>query len=142
MNGLFRWARAAVLLIAVLSSTVTRAEDSKIIVWLNDGSQTEVKFTDMPVFEYADGVLTLKSETTDMSWPLSQLNKFTFEAMAPLPTDIKDLKTTPKLDITKGCAVYDLNGRLIRQQVNSLSELPAGVYIVKDGNVSIKVVRR
>lgn len=142
MNGLFRWARATVLLIAVLSSTVTRAEDSKIIVWLNDGSQTEVKFTDMPVFEYADGVLTLKSETTDMSWPLSQLNKFTFEAMAPLPTDIKDLKTTPKLDITKGCAVYDLNGHLIRQQVNSLSELPAGVYIVKDGNVSIKVVRR
>jgi hypothetical protein len=84
----------------------------------------------------------VQNGSTQLSWPLSNLHKFTFENVASTPTDIKDIKTAAKLDISKGCAVYDLNGRLLREQINSLSELPKGVYIVKDGDVTIKVVRK
>ena len=118
------------------------AEDAKIIVWLNDGNKTEILFNQMPEFLYADGHVSVQNGSTQLSWPLSNLHKFTFENVASTPTDIKDIKTAAKLDISKGCAVYDLNGRLLREQINSLSELPKGVYIVKDGSVTIKVVRK
>lgn len=118
------------------------AEDAKIIVWLNDGNKTEILFNQMPEFLYADGHVSVQNGSTQLSWPLSNLHKFTFENVASTPTDIKDIKTAAKLDISKGCAVYDLNGRLLREQINSLSELPKGVYIVKDGDVTIKVVRK
>ena len=118
------------------------ADDAKIIVWLNDGNKTEILFNQMPEFLYADGHVSVQNGSTQLSWPLSNLQKFTFENVASTPTDIRDVKTAAKLDILKDCAVYDLNGRLLREQINSLSELPKGVYIVKDGDVTIKVVRK
>ena len=129
------------LLFTLLTVSVW-AGDAKIIVWLNDGNKTEILFNQMPEFLYADGHVSVQNGSTQLSWPLSNLHKFTFENVASTPTDIKDIKTAAKLDISKGCAVYDLNGRLLREQINSLSELPKGVYIVKDGDVTIKVVRK
>ena len=118
------------------------ADDAKIIVWLNDGNKTEILFNQMPEFLYADGNVSVQNGSTQLLWPLSNLHKFTFENVASTPTDIKDVKTTEKLDIAKGCAVYDLNGRLIKKQIRSLSELPKGTYIVNDGSVTTKVVRK
>ena len=119
------------------------AADAKIVVWLNDGSKTEVLFNQMPEFTYQDGNVSIQNGSTTLSWSLANLKKFTFEDVeASKPTDIKDVKTTPKLDIAKGCAVYDLSGRLVKRQIRSLSELPQGTYILKDGSVTTKVVKR
>lgn len=129
------------LLLAVLSSAGAWAQDAKIIVWLNNGDKSEVLFSDMPEFTYADGYVTLQSNnpSTTLSWPIENLQKFTFEEVS---TGIRDVKATG-LDIySDKLSVYDLNGRLVRQNVKSLSELPKGVYIVKDGSVTIKVVRK
>jgi hypothetical protein len=135
-------ARAAMtLLLAVLCSTGTRAEEGKIIVWLNDGTTVPVLFSDMPEFTYADGMITLQSNSpsTALSWPIENLQKFTFEGIS---TTIRDVKATG-LDIeSDNMTVYDLSGRMVRQNVKSLSELPKGVYIVKNGRVTIKVVRK
>ncbi len=130
-------------LLLTLFAVGTWAADAKIVVWLNDGNKTEVLFSQMPEFTYQDGNVAIQNGGTTLSWSLANLKKFTFEGVEQsIPTDIKDTKTTPKLDITKGCAVYDLNGRLIKKQIRSLSELPKGVYIIKDGNVTTKVVRK
>ena len=119
------------------------AADAKIVVWLNDGSKTEVLFNQMPEFTYQDGNVSIQNGGTTLSWALANLKKFTFEDVeASKPTDIKDVKTTPKLDITKGCVVYDLSGKLVKRQIRSLSELPKGTYILKDGSVTTKVVKR
>ena len=130
------------MLLVFMLATTMRAQDAKIIVWLKDGTKTEVLFDDMPEFVYQDGNVSLKSGTTELIWPLAQLKKFTFEAAAPIPTSIKTVPTCNKLDLVKGCAVYDLSGRLIKKHIKSLSELPAGTYIVKDGNVTTKVIRK
>ena len=115
------------------------AEDKSkcIVVWLNDGGRTEVLFTDMPEFTYADGNVTLKSTTTELSWPIANLQRFTFEDV--IVTGIKDLTGLDLL--ADDCAAYDLSGRLVKQGVKSLAELPAGTYIVKTGSVTVKVVR-
>ena len=131
------------LLLALgMGAWAQETKDAKIIVWQKDGNTTEILFTEMPEFLYADGNVSLQNGGTTMSWPLSKLQKFTFEAVAAQPTDIKDVKTTAKLDITRDCAVYDLSGKLVKKQIRSLSELPAGTYIVKDGKVSTKVVKK
>lgn len=137
-------ARAAmVLLLMIFCFHEVWAEESKIIVWLNNGSKTEVLFNDMPEFVYADGNISLKGTQTELSWPLAQLKKFTFEASESVITDVENVPM-PKaqLDFAKGCAVYDLNGKLIKEHINSLNELPAGVYIVDDGSVTTKVVKK
>lgn len=136
--------RAAImLLLSCLTTTLIRAEDSKIIVWLNDGQTTEVLFNQMPEFVYQNGNVSITNGNTELSWPLAQLKKFTFEDIQPSTvTEIKDVKQSTRIDIVRGCAVYDINGRKIKSRINSLSELPKGTYIIKDGNVTTKVVRK
>ena len=133
------------MLIAFITTAIwaQEANDAKIIVWLKDGTKTEILFNQMPEFTYQDGNVSIQNGSTTLSWSLANLQKFTFEDIEQSnTTDIKDLKTTPKLDITKGCAVYDLSGKLVKRQIRSLSELPKGTYILKDGSVTTKVVKR
>ena len=135
-------ARAAMtLLLAVLCSAGAWAQDAKIIVWLNDGNKTEVLFADMPEFTYAEGNITLQSNSpsTSLSWPIENLQKLTFENVT---TAIRDVKATGLDILSDQMTVYDLSGKVVKKQARSLSELPKGVYIVKDGSVTIKVVRK
>jgi hypothetical protein len=132
-------------LLLTLFAVGTWAADAKIIVWQKDGNTTEILFNEMPEFLYADGNVSVQNGGTTVSWPLANLEKFTFEDVAPsvptVPTGVKEVQK-PKLDIMKGCAVYDLSGRLVKEQIRSLSELPKGTYILKDGSVTTKVVKR
>ena len=52
------WVRAAMLLLlTMLTTTGAWADQSKIIVWLKDGSKTEVPFDKIPEFVYDNGIL-------------------------------------------------------------------------------------
>ena len=134
---------AAVLLLCVLTAAGSWAQKtaSGIVVCLNDGNKTEVMFSDLPEFTYADGYVTMQSNnpSTALSWPIADLKKLTFEQVS---TGIRGVETDGLDILSDDLKVYDMNGRLIRQNVKSLSELPKGVYIVKDGSVTIKVVRK
>ena len=110
-----------------------------IIIWLNDGSKTEVLFDEMPVVTYDNGVLMLKGEETELSWSLENVNKFTIGNAA---SGIRDVKTADLDLLSDKLTVYDLNGRLVKKNVKSLSELPKGVYVIENGRVTTKVVRK
>ena len=128
-------------LLLTLLGMSTWAAEAKIVVWLNDGNKSEVLFADMPELTYADGYVSIQSNSpsTTLSWPIEDLQKLTFENTS---TAIRDVKATG-LDILSGnMSVYDLSGKMVKKQIKSLSELPQGVYIVKDGSVTIKVVRK
>ena len=119
------------------------AGDAKIIVWQKDGGKTEILFNQMPEFTYQNGGVSIQNGNTTLSWALANLKKFTFENIEQSGTnDIKKMKAVPKLDIAKGCSVYDLSGKLVKKQIRSLSELPKGTYILKDGSVTTKVVKQ
>ena len=139
-NNLF--ARTAmVLLLAALSSIGVWADDAKIIVWLNDGNKSEVLFADFPELTYADGYVSISSNSpsTTLSWPIEKLQKLTFENSI---TAIRDVKAAGLDLLSDRFDAYDLSGKLVKKQIKSLSELPRGEYIVKDGRVTIKVVRK
>ncbi len=67
------------LLLTMLTTTEVWADQSKIIVWLKDGSKTEVPFDKMPEFVYDNGMISLKGNEAELSWELVNLDKFTFE---------------------------------------------------------------
>ena len=115
------------------------ASDPAIIIWLNDGNKAQVLFSEMPVVTYDNGVLMLKGEETELSWPLENVNKFT---IGNAGTGIRNVKTADLDLLSDKLTVYDLNGRLVQKDLKSLSELPKGVYIIKDGSVTTKVVRK
>lgn len=115
------------------------ASDPAIIIWLNDGNKAQVLFSEMPVVTYDNGVLMLKGEETELSWPLENVNKFT---IGNAGTGIRNVKAADLDLLSDKLTVYDLNGRLVQKDLKSLSELPKGVYIIKDGSVTTKVVRK
>lgn len=132
---------AAVLLLSLLTTTIAWAEDSKIVVWLNDGNKSEVLFADMPELTYADGNVNIQSNSpsTTFSWPIENVQKLTFEN---LETGIRDIKTTGLDLLSDHFDAYDLSGKMVRKGIKSISELPKGAFIIKDGKVTFKVVRK
>ncbi len=129
------------LLLVMLCSIGVRAEDAKIIIWLNDGNKSEVLFADMPELTYADGYINLQSNSpsTTFSWPIENVQKLTFENVN---TAIRDVKATGLDLLSDHFDAYDLSGKLVRKGIKSISELPLGTYIIKDGNVTLKVQRK
>ena len=135
-------ARAAMtLFLAVLCSIGVRAQKAKIIVWLADGNKSEVLFADMPELTYADGYVSISSNSpsTTLSWPIENLQKLTFENVN---TAIRDVKATGLDLLSDHFDAYDLSGKLVKKGIKSISELPLGTYIIKDGSTTIKVQRK
>ena len=132
---------AMVQLFTVLCSIGVRAQEAKIIVWLADGNKSEVLFADMPELTYADGNVNIQSNSpsTTFSWPIENVQKLTFEN---INTSIRDVKATGLDLLSDHFDVYDLSGKLVRKGIKSISELPLGKYIIKDGNVTFKVQRK
>ena len=132
---------AMVQLFTVLCSIGVRAQEAKIIVWLADGNKSEVLFADMPELTYADGNVNIQSNSpsTTFSWPIENVQKLTFEN---INTSIRDMKATGLDLLSDQFDAYDLSGKLVRKGIKSISELPKGAYIIKDGKVTFKVVRK
>ena len=127
------------LLIALLPSAMGWAEDGKMIVWLSGDQTVQVLFSETPEITYADGNVTLKVPSTELTWPIEDVKRLTFDDDA---TDIKDVAAAGLDILSDRYDAYDLGGKLVKQQAGSLSELPAGKYILKNGSVTIKVLRK
>lgn len=86
--------RAAVtLLLTLLSSTGAWADDAKIIVWLNDGNKSEVLFADMPELTYADGYVSITSNSPSTTCTVSVRTL----TAASLPSPLYGRKTARKV---------------------------------------------
>ena len=70
-------------LLLVFFTTSIWADDSKIIVWFNDGTKTEIPFENMPTFTYDAPNVTITIGATSYTWALADLKEFTFEKSLP-----------------------------------------------------------
>ena len=128
------------LLMFLLTSSMAWAEDGQMTVWLSGDKTVQVLFSEMPEITYADGNVTLKGTTTELTWPIEDVKRLTFNDDDA--TDIEDVAAAGLDILSDSYDAYDLGGKLVKQQVKSLSELPAGKYILKNGSVTIKVLRK
>ena len=128
------------LLMFLLTSSMAWAEDGKMTVWLSGDKTVQVLFSEKPEITYADGNVTLKGTTTELTWPIEDVKRLTFDDDDA--TDIENVAAAGLDILSDRYDAYDLGGKLVKPQVKSLSELPAGKYILKNGSVTIKVLRK
>lgn len=128
------------LLMFLLTSSMAWAEDGQMTVWLSGDKTVQVLFSEMPEITYTDGNVTLKGTTTELTWPIEDVKRLTFNDDDA--TDIEDVAAAGLDILSDSYDAYDLGGKLVKRQVKSLSELPAGKYILKNGSVTIKVLRK
>ncbi len=116
------------------------AEDLRLVIWFNDGTTTKIPIEEKMEFVYDKGFVLMKNDYLNMSWLLSNVKKFTFEDQHS--SGVKEIPKQQFNILSDRCMVYDLNGKLVKMRNHTLSELPKGVYIIKDDKITIKVVRK
>lgn len=111
------------------------------------GTVVSYSFLEKPVVTYDGDVLVLKTEKASVEYPLSDLEKFTF---SEIESNIESISSS---GIYGDCSIsiFDMSGRSIRtisadKSTDTtpqllLNDLERGMYIVKQGEVSYKIIK-
>lgn len=132
-------------LLAVFASAVMWA-DTALFVYQKSGGLLEFAFSEKPVVTYSEGYVVITMSSGSISYPLSDLDKFTFGEVDDQVTRI----TAPVDMAPQPTFIYSIDGKLMRSYKpnvdgttsTSLEGLPAGTYVVKNGKTSYKVMKR
>lgn len=132
-------------MLTLFAATVLRAETA-LFVHLESGEVVEISFAEKPVVTYNENRLVISVENASVSFPLENMKKFTFGEVDDEVTRI----TVPASTTPQPTYIYSIDGKLLRtfkpgedgSASASLEGLPAGTYVVKNGNVSYKYLKR
>ena len=104
--------------------------------------------SEKPVVTYKGDVLILTTESTTVEYPLADLQKFTFEETADAVESVR--MNQPTGDGT--VRIYNVSGTLMRtiqpsendgsDAKFSTQDLPAGIYIIKQGTQTYKIRKK
>ena len=129
---------------------------------MKDGTTHTVRLASQPVICIDDDMLTVKGIWVDLSLPLSDVVRYTFEtynytAIEAVPEDSQaqinldgEQLVINGLQAGAAVSIFDLQGKLLRQAILSadghlslsLGGLPTGVYVIKAGDMSYKIVKK
>lgn len=148
------------------TTTVNPADIKYIVLWNKDGSTTAIPLEGRPVITYDtdNSIITCNTTTTEVTFPLKDIYKYTLELTEKPGTDIRSMQVNKPGDITNhtnillfngfkpntAITVYTANGTMVEsrradnsgQASLSMSGWPKGMYIIKAGNVSHKILRK
>lgn len=130
------------MLVAVVSSLA----DTALIVHQKSGGTVEYAFSEKPVVTYRDGYLVISAAEASVLYPMSNMQKFTFGEVSDQVTRIK----APTGATPQPTHIYNVGGILMRtlqpseegSTPASIDGLPAGTYIIKNGNTSYKITKK
>lgn len=157
--------RRMLLALCLLVGTLTAAAQSdspKLVVWQKNGEKVVFDLDKLPETTFGGGVLTIKTTTATVAYQLSNILRYTYENVKETGVELQPADRSIKINergdevvfrnLKPGSVVtlYDLRGQLLEQRkAESLSPLtisvqnrPGGVYIVKSGNETIKLLRK
>ena len=132
-------------LLTLFAATASWA-DTALFVHQKSGGVVEYAFSEKPVVTYSEGYLVISAAEASVSYPLSDLQKFTFGEVDDQVTRI----VAPANTAPQPTFIYSIDGKLMRTlqpsedgaTSASLEGLPAGTYVVKNGKTSYKVLKR
>jgi hypothetical protein len=140
--------RLLLSLLMLVAVFISRA-DTALIVHQKSGGTVEYAFSEKPVVTFSGSylVITFKDDVF-MLFPLSDMQKFTFDEVDS--NTWEDRITVPKELTPQPTYIYNMGGILVRtfQPSNdgctpaNVNGLPAGTYIIKNGNTSYKVKKK
>lgn len=109
-----------------------------------DGIVVSCSFHEKPKITYSNNVITLITTDTQVEYPLSELSYLSFDVSVDA---IEQISTDNALDNT--VRIYNINGVLIKSysrmddSINvPLESLPTGIYVIKHGKTTYKVIKR
>ena len=132
-------------LLTLFAATAVWA-DTALFVHPKTGGVLEIAFSEKPVVTYSDGNLIITAAEASVTYPLSNMDKFTFGEVDDQVTRI----TAPVNTAPQPTYIYSLDGKLMRTYQPgenratsaSVEGLPAGTYVVKNGKTSYKVLKK
>ena len=146
------------LLIMFVLVNMTSMADNKILhIWQADGQIMTISLNEEPITTYSDGNLIITTTNTTISYPLEQIWKYTYVLDGSISPDViksilsedGETFTFKGLKQNTDIQLYSASGQLLRkykansnQVAVSISQLPAGVYIVKANGVTYKITKR
>ena len=123
-------------------------ESIQLVVHAKSGGEVSYALSEKPVVTYKGDVLILTTESTTVEYPLADLQKFTFEETADAVESVR--MNQPKGDGT--VRIYNVSGTLVRtiqpsenggsDARFSTQDLPAGIYIIKQGAQTYKIRKK
>ena len=149
-------------LLVVTITAAAQSDSPKLVVWQKNGEKVIFDLDQLPETTFGGGVLTIKTTTATVSYQLSNILRYTYEnvketAVELLPAE-RSIKISERGDevtfrnLKPGSVVnlYDLGGQLLEQRkteslnplIISVQNRPSGVYIVKSGEETIKLMRK
>lgn len=133
----------------------------RLVVWQKSGEKVHFQLSDLPETTFEDGLLVIRTSKTTVTYQLENVLRYTYENVATsidlLPSERSievsregDAVTYRNLPEGATVSLYSANGMLIEQQTAcdgqpltiSVSQRPSGVYIVKAGKETIKLLRK
>lgn len=149
-----------ILFLAALFLSSMASAQNYLTITQKDGQQFSYAFSEKPVVTYTETELVLTTENTDIQFPLSGLQKFTFE---DAPTSVQETTTafatisvsnnTVTIRSAKANAQVQLiavDGKIVRTYKTdaegnlsfSIAELPASTYIIKTESLTCKILKK
>lgn len=132
-----------ILLILFLCCSVFSFAQNTLNVHQKDGTVVKYAFSEKPVATYTTAGIHLATTKVEVDYPLANLEKFTFSNEA----NAIDVLTTEGTG--DDVHIYNTNGVLLRtvKQTDgtasfSTSDLPKGIYIIKNGSTTYKIVKK
>ncbi|MBP5361146.1 MAG: T9SS type A sorting domain-containing protein [Bacteroidaceae bacterium] len=155
--------RLLYLLLIACVTIVARAETQRLVVWQRNGATAFFNLDEEPKTTFEDGKIVIKTSTTTVSYLLTDVLRYTYEGAtittvnepAIRPGEMRYTQSKSKIMFDGMPAgtrleVYSLDGKIIttlhaqegRRTIVDLEGQPAGTYIVKAGEVTIKFLKR
>lgn len=149
-----------VLLLLPFSMVKAEDADSRLVVWKTDGTKIVYSLSQQPKTTYTSDGIVITTSTVSVTYPLNQIVKYTYEGIA---NGIESVISEGGVLVTQDgynfrfinlkentlVKVYSINGSLIsthkseeKQITISLGDHVNGVYIIKAGDTSYKVIKR
>lgn len=151
--------RFFILIPFLLIVSIASADDQCLMIWMTDGSAKAIALSNEPVTTFSDGNMVVKTSKSTITFPLSIIDKYTYEYM---PDDVAAPKTEKINFSSDGNAitfkglkegteikVYSTSGVLVKLQTAmhspatiTLNDLPNGVYAVKVDGITYSIMKR
>ena len=152
-----------ILLTATLMAFITSWSfaEPQLKVWKKDKSTVLFALAEKPVTTFSNNMLVIKTSSTTVEYPLADVLRYTYEGVetgiesiesdnSMLVKQEKDKLSLRNLKAGEEVRLYNASGRLLDilksngtdAVIISIASRPQGMYIVKCGSETIKLMKR
>jgi len=154
--------RKILFLLLPLISLMAMANEpiTKLVIWAKDGTKVAYALVEKPKITFTEREMVVNTNNIEVNYDLESLLRFTYGN--EVTTNITDLKSDdtfrfrdealvfPALSANSTISVYSLNGSLVFKKTVPtageyafpLSNLNAGMYLVKVNGLTYKIIKR